>query len=399
MKIDKSNPVHWLLLLRQGCYTLLAICLRPFRRRNQRPVVILYGHQLSGNLKALYEQWRQTHREKLELYFLSLDPEYSKKLADQGIRVLRCSRLRDMLFLGRCDAMITDHGLHAMAPLVRWTDIRFIDVWHGIPFKGFVPNDFRVQHRYDEVWVSSPMLKQIYIEKFGFPADIVKPIGYARVDRLFRGDPPTVSFRALAGIPADTKLILFAPTWQQDDSGRELFPFGQAQDEFIRRLCTVCKQQRSALVIRSHLNAQISKLPYDNLYYASMKEYPDTESLLMEADVLICDWSSISFDYLTLNRPTLFLDVPPPFKNGLSLGPEYRFGCIVPDMDYLCDALREAIAEPETYHRKYYETHEKVTNAVFAHTRDQNSSAIQLECLASRSIVEKNKVSTNVSSR
>ncbi|MBK6511086.1 MAG: CDP-glycerol glycerophosphotransferase family protein [Haliea sp.] len=29
-----------------------------------------------------------------------------------------------------------------------------------------------------------------------------------------------------------------------------------------------------------------------------MKEFPDVEGLLLLIDVLICDWSSIAFDYL-----------------------------------------------------------------------------------------------------
>lgn len=382
MKIDKSNVIHWLLLLQQGCYTVLAIFLRPFRRKKEKPLVILYGHQLSGNLKALYEQWKKTHQDKLTLYFLSLDPDYSRILENMRINVLRCSRLKDMVFAGCSDAFITDHGLHAMEPLVRFTDIKFIDVWHGIPFKGFVPDTFRVQHRYDEVWVSSPLLKDIYVNKFGFPAEIVKPMGYARVDKLFRRDTPSQIFRVQAGISSEDKIVLYAPTWQQEDEGRELFPFGESQESFINSLSSICRANNAALVIRSHLNARIDQLKDDNVYYASMKDFPDAESLLIEADVLICDWSSIAFDYLALNRPTIFLDVPPPFKNGFSLSKDYRFGKVVKNMEELLNGLKTTLAEPKSYFNKYNCTHISVTESVYGDTQQVNSSIRQLDHLS-----------------
>src|SRR5690606_40302310 len=61
--------------------------------------------------------------------------------------------------------------------------LRFFDVWHGIPFKGFDADDFRVQHRYDECWVASPLLRDLYIQRFGFEPQRVVATGYARTDR------------------------------------------------------------------------------------------------------------------------------------------------------------------------------------------------------------------------
>ena len=114
------------------------------------------------------------------MHFLSLDPAYGSQLEQQGTNVLRCNRFSDMLALTKASVIITDHGLHAMQPLLQFTYITFIDVWHGIPFKGFVPDDFRTQHRYNEIWVSSPLLKEIYQDRFAFNPDIVFDMGYAR---------------------------------------------------------------------------------------------------------------------------------------------------------------------------------------------------------------------------
>lgn len=361
MKIDSSNPRHWFLLMLQGLYTVFAICARYFRRRPPKPLVMLYGHQLSGNLKALYQYGMRHHPDEVDLYFLSLDPDYSAQLRRMGVRVLQCNRLLDMLRLSQAAALISDHGLHLMTPLVRFTDIVFIDVWHGIPFKGFVADDFKLQHRYAEVWVSSPLLKRIYEEEFGFEATRVHSLGYARTDRLFNRDLSGNTFRKDAGIPDGHKVVLYAPTWQHDDAGRELFPFAQPEQAFIGALAEVCASGSATLVIRSHLNAHISRKAYGNVLYCSQKDFPDTEDLLLATDVLICDWSSIAFDYLALDRPTIFLDVPPPFTHGLTLGKEYRFGKIVGNVPSLVDILTRTLEHPGDYLREQASLHQKIT--------------------------------------
>lgn len=381
MKINKRNPRHWFLLLQQGIHTLIAIAARYLSPKPPRPVVVLYGHQLSGNLRALFLEWRRSYRNRFDCYYLSLDPQYSDQLNREGVPVLRCGRLRDMLLVGRCDAMITDHGLHAMSPLLALTSIWFIDVWHGIPFKGFLPRDFRVLQRYDEVWVSSPLLKDIYQNKFGFRPQIVRALGYARSDKLFLKQPPDPLLRQQAAIPPGHRVVLYAPTWQQDDSGRDLFPFGATQECFLQRLNEICRTHAATLVIRSHLNASISTQLFENVRYCSMKEFPDTESLLLHTDILICDWSSIAFDFLALDRPTIFLDVEPPFKNGFALGKEFRFGKLAQDMSSLSDCLQYLLERPDAYALEQQGAHTTVTAQVYGQHTDGGTCRRQLDRL------------------
>ncbi len=132
------------------------------------------------------------------------------------------------------------------------------------------------------------------------------------------------------------------------------------------------------LVIRSHLNASISTRIFDNVRYCSMKDFPDTEVLLLQTDVLICDWSSIAFDYLALDRPTIFLDVEPPFKNGFSLGKEYRFGKVVSDLDSLGETLERILQCPQSYTSEQGNIHRAIISAVYGQNTDGNVAEKQL---------------------
>ncbi|MFV0279098.1 MAG: CDP-glycerol glycerophosphotransferase family protein [Parahaliea sp.] len=388
MKINVRKPRHWWLLTIQGLYALIAACMRPLAHHHERPLVVLYGHQLSGNLRALYEQWDKHFRARMNMCFLSLDPEYSQELKRQDYSVLHCNSLRDMITVGRCKVMITDHGLHAMSLLLHLTPIRFIDVWHGIPFKGFDPADFKLQHRYDEIWVSSPLLKKLYVDKFGFDAMRVYPLGYARVDKLFRNDPPKENLRTIPGLQEKNRIVLYAPTWQQDDGGRALFPFGESQRNFTSRLAEICSAHEAALVIRSHLNAQIPPERASNVVYCSMREYEDTEELLLQSDVLICDWSSIAFDYLTLGRPAIFVDTSPPFQKGLSLGPEYRFGGIAKSLSDIEKYLEWALTEPLEYMSEHSEKQQSTLKEIYGKNTDGASAQRQLSRLVNHFLLD-----------
>ena len=381
MKIDLKKPRHWVLLLLQATYTAVAIALRPLRKSPAKPLVVLYGHQFSGNLRALYKRWARHHRSAFDLYFLTMDPDYAAALRADGVRVLQCNRLADMLEVGAASALISDHGLHLMAPLTRLTNIIFIDVWHGIPFKGLTIKDLSTQRHYDEIWVSSPYIKQRYEEVFGFEPARVISLGYARTDRLFSGGSERSTFRSVSRLPAERRIVLYAPTWQQDHHGRPLFPFGQDQSDFVDTLGALCGRQDASLVVRSHLNSPIQSEGSDDVIYCSMREFPDTENLLEETDILICDWSSIAFDFLVLDRPTIFLDVPAPFEHGFFLGPEHRFGEIVASMEELVHSLNGYLSGVEDYLKKHGESQQHIKDKVYDPVSMGNAARLQLEHL------------------
>lgn len=346
MKIDRRSPRNWYYLLASGLLALLAVMLRPLRpRRLARGRVLLYGHKLGGNLLALYRYIRARPELGLDVVFLTLDPVYRRRLVDEGEACVGLTSPSCLPWLVTAQVLISDHGLHALLPLLHASDLRFVDVWHGIPFKGFDADDFRVQHRYDEVWVASPLMQRLYIERFGFQAERVIVTGYARTDALVHQDADTALLRHRFGLPAGGRIVLFAPTWKQDDAGRSLFPFGMEPTAFLGALEPVLQAHDACLVLRTHLNSPVpGKVDSGRVIVVPYAEQPDTESLLLVSDVLICDWSSIAFDYLVLLRPTLFLDVAPPFKKGFSLGAEYRFGERAGSLEQLALRLGEHLA-------------------------------------------------------
>jgi CDP-glycerol glycerophosphotransferase len=377
MKVDKKNPRHWFYLLRSGIYVLVAITWRMVSKRESDPKrVVLYGHKFNGNIKALADYCR-TIEPNFTLYFATLDPVYYEEIADEkSIIPLSLNRFRDVLVIGKSDVIVTDHGLHTLVFLLKLTSIKFADVWHGIAYKGFTAKDFNFMHPYDEVWVSSPVFKDIYVTAWGFKASQVFPTGYGRVDRLVRGDYSKGQLLKTYGIDKKyKKIVLVAPTWKQDDNGRSILPFGADVAEFLGQLNETAKALDSLIIFRAHLNSdEVSAADMSNTKIMPYATYPQIEEFLFIADIVVSDWSSLLFDYLPLHRPTIFLDVLPPFRSGLTLGKEYRFGEVVESLDDLVAAMRKYIVDPVSFSKKYARVIRKTEKAAYGDTLDGEAS-------------------------
>ncbi len=380
MKVDRRNPRHWLYLALFGLNVLLTFAARLLVSRHKPgKYVVLYGHKLNGNLLALYRELDERCPQVERVTFLTMDPAYHRELSVRGTRSCLAISPRCIALLARADAVVSDHGLHVMSLLLGRSDLKFFDVWHGIPFKGFDADDFRVQHRFDEVWVASPLMKQFYVERYGFSPEQVQVTGYARTDQLVSARPEAraaIKQRLGLGSANDERFVLFAPTWKQDAADRSLYPFGMTEREFLSVLAGLCQRHAARLLVRHHLNARLSDGScLDGVTYLPYAQYPDAEEILQISDLLICDWSSIAFDYLLLDRPTVFLDVEPPFSKGFSLDASYRFGPVVSGMDELLHRVEQGLARPEQYQREFGGRHAGVRAEVYGEIADGAASA------------------------
>jgi len=376
MKIDKRNVGHWLLLTMTGINALIASLLR-FVVSGRRRSILLYGHKLGGNLLAIHRHLVAS-RPDVEVTFLTMDPGYHKALLREGVASLLATSPGCIRKLVRARALVSDHGLHTLVPLTL-TDLAFFDAWHAIPFKGFDAADFRVHRRYRETWVASPLMAGKYVDQYGFRSGQVKVTGYARTDRLVRGDSGArEALRKRLGLPDLGKVVLFAPTWKQDAAERSELPFGIPAGEFLGALSRLACRHGAIVVFRTHLNsggAVAGVQRYEGVVGVPYADYPDTEEILLATDVLVCDWSSIAFDFLLLDRPTIFLDVPPPFRKGFTLGPEYRFGHIVGDMAALLHAIEHFLGDPDAYHQRYGALAAGIKREVYGAYADGQSAA------------------------
>lgn len=380
MKINKFNPLHWLYLALSGTWIVLGLMARALRARHDRSVVVLYGHKLQGNLLALKREL-DSRSSDIEGYFLTLDPIYYYNQRNSGwLLALNPFHIFKVAF---SDCIVTDHGLHALAPFLRFTSIQFVDVWHGVPFKGFVSDDFRIQHQYDEVWVSSPAMKTIYREEFGFSEQQLHVTGYGRIDSLLEyAKEPSQQIQRLGLDPKKCKRVLFAPTWRQElradaEGGRIA-----SLQEMLSSLDQCAKEKDLEIIFRPHINFSWKDIDIgSNTTVLDSAQYSDTEAILAVADCLITDWSSIAFDFMALGRPLIFIDCDPPFRYGLTLSGRLRAGRVVKTAMDLQEAVSEALENPAQYNSEYGSAYREAREIAWDETLDGKSTSRYAERL------------------
>ncbi len=188
-------------------------------------------------------------------------------------------------------------------------DSKVIQLWHAAgAFKKFCLDiadrpEFLKRSRmndiknWDLVLCSSKELVDIYSSAFG-NFDIKKIVvgGLPRNDYLYHVSSEKELIRKRYGVPADSKVIIYAPTFRDNATDFSLFI------DFVTFL-----QERAGnkyiVAVRFHPKiADKIKIEGDVLDLNSC----DAEVALVVSDILITDYSSIIFDYALLGKPMLF---------------------------------------------------------------------------------------------
>jgi len=106
-------------------------------------------------------------------------------------------------------------------------------------------------------------------------------------------------------IPADKKVILYAPTWRDDefiDTGKVKFKLKLELDKMKDAL-----GDEYIVLIRTHYfisnNLDLSDMED---FAFDVSEYDDIAELYLSSDILITDYSSVFFDFANLKKPILF---------------------------------------------------------------------------------------------
>jgi CDP-glycerol glycerophosphotransferase len=221
------------------------------------------------------------------------------------------------------EAMATSRYLVANTHLPPWISRRdgqlVVQTWHGIGFK-------RVAFDMDSVQFANPsylkkleqeapnwsllvspshLCTEIMRRAFRYDGEILE-IGSPRNDLLFTGDRAEISerVRRVVGVPEGKRVLLYAPTWRDNEfygPGRYRFDMRLDVSQFPPELV-----RDYVLLVRRHPNTVDDLLGQDSDFVFDVANYPDVRDLLVAADVLVTDYSTISLDFLNTGRPILY---------------------------------------------------------------------------------------------
>jgi CDP-glycerol glycerophosphotransferase len=127
--------------------------------------------------------------------------------------------------------------------------------------------------------------------------------GYPRNDPLvqLRSAEQRAAVRAELGLPADATLVLYAPTFRETEAGRRRgFVLPIDLDQMVQKL------PGHVLLVRTHYLQRMRLPAAANAAARDVSHLPDISPLLVAADVLVTDYSSVMFDFANTGRPMVF---------------------------------------------------------------------------------------------
>lgn len=201
----------------------------------------------------------------------------------------------------------------------------YVQCWHGTPLKrlgydidaknGNAMNsvkDIRYKHRVDSkryTYMISP--SAFCSEKFASAFNlkdksIIKEIGYPRNDYLYTYTQKDVDrIKKELNIPPDKKVILYAPTWRdnQHDPAKGYTYTLHIDFDYLKKMLG----DEYVILFRSHyFIANYIDLSKFQGFVFNVSQYNDINELYVISDLLVTDYSSVFFDYANLKRPMLF---------------------------------------------------------------------------------------------
>lgn len=181
----------------------------------------------------------------------------------------------------------------------------FLNTWHGVAMKK-IGNDDSKSARYDYsnldfLCVSGEYDKNVFSSALNAPQSSFLECGMPRNDRLFKvTEDEVIELRKRLSIPNDKKVIVYVPTWRDSHDNGKTFGLNiQADFEKWQNVL----QHEYVLLFRAHSRTtNLSKIEFND-FIRDYSNYSDLNDLLIVADILITDYSSVVFDYSILEKP------------------------------------------------------------------------------------------------
>lgn len=285
------------------------------------------GRQYGCNPKAIYEYMISCPEfDDFRFVWILKEPtEAIRKLVSERAEIVTWGTKKYYEVCAQAKYIVTNSALNYR--IKRKPGQVIMQTWHGTPLKrlrcdieaekGNVNNtldEIKIKNDMDvirynlflspsafasEKFISSFNMKELGIE------DIIRETGYPRNDYLFHyTEEEAAKLKEELGIPKEKKVILYAPTFRDNEHDGTGYTYNLHLDfEKLRRELG----DEYIVLLRVHYFVA-SRFDFDKYtdFVINVSNLDDITPLYTISDVLITDYSSVFFDYSNLKRPMLF---------------------------------------------------------------------------------------------
>jgi CDP-glycerol glycerophosphotransferase len=337
------------------------------------------GRNYSSNPKYVYEEMvKQKLDRKFKCIWSLEDPTIN--IPGNVIKVKR-ARLKYLYYLAIAKIWVCDTRQPAF--LVKRPETTYIQLWHGTPLKklamdmdvlkmseGMELSEYkRLFKKNTETWDYLISQSDYTTEKFRSSFDfknIILDSGFPRNDVLFRkNNLKSINYIKIRySLPQDKKVILYAPTWRDDEFYENgIYKYSSKIDfDLLKKELS----DTHILLVKLHYLVKDSAdwSNYDGFIYLCDQSW-DIQELYLISDILVTDYSSVMFDYSIIKRPMIIYTYDyEKYRDNLrgfyfNIYEEFP-GPIVENTPDLVDSIQNY--DCKEYEKKYKRFVEKFTN-------------------------------------
>ncbi len=277
------------------------------------------GKQYSCNPRAIYEYMLE-HYPEYDMYW-SIDPRSAEVFKGKGLKTINRFSIPWLFKMARSKYWVSNSRLPLWIPKPNHTT--YLQTWHGTPLKRLAAdmdqvlmpgtntekykrNFLNESSRWDHLISPNRYSSEIFARAFGFEKDMIES-GYPRNDFLHNANNAETmnSLKERLDLPLDKKVILYAPTWRDNEfyaKGKYKFNLKLELDKMQEEL-----GDDYIVLLRMHylIAENLDITPFAGFAY-DVSHHTDISELYLISDLLITDYSSVFFDYANLGRPMIF---------------------------------------------------------------------------------------------
>ena len=245
---------------------------------------------------------------------LAVLPYITPKKKDQILLgSMRGNNFRGFVSILRSSILITSYSIQDVS-FFQYLPGRFnkVQTYHGLPLKGQIPGiERRAPYPLGFYLIKKERLSnRLFVTTSEFTAALEKDFyyknrmscGYPRNDIFFDRSRQYFSYRDKFQLSQYSSILLYCPTFRDADSGQVTFHQHDLQklDEFFR--------SHNQLLMTSSHHLSVPSISYEHLsnIISIDGEFEDIQDLLVDVDVLISDYSSITLDFILSGKPVIY---------------------------------------------------------------------------------------------
>lgn len=276
---------------------------------NKKVVFKSFENQYSCNPRAISEKLHELAPD-IKIVWIFSNPEKTSNLVPDYVIKIKDGSIRKLMELATSKVWVDN--CTKVASTWKAKEQYYIQTWHGDKaFKkigydaGKIPYNFEKAPVFDLAIAGSKYGEKKYRNAFHYKGEIIN-IGTPRNDTIINSDAKEIKkIKKILNIDLSKKILLYAPTFRDNKSGKQQSFSGLNLNETIDELEKATKDDWLCLLRAHHAVHEGFVKQGVGEKCIDVSEYDDIADLMCVSDMMISDYSSCAGDYALTKRPLI----------------------------------------------------------------------------------------------